>query len=207
MRGLLLAATVLLAALVAFASPLGELLVAWLAPGEEPVVLTARPRCPAGLPEDPWWRSVGGELGRWIEATRTVTRDPARAGELQDESLGKTTGRAEATLAAFFELRAAPRVAPPAAEVVVEVTDVRFCPGAPAVWEVSWSESQVGAARPTPWRAVVRVEELRIPEDYPPEIHLEHPEGFHITDFDWGRVPGVSRAVRPVPLTLEEQTP
>jgi len=207
MRGLLLAATVLLAALVAFASPLGELLVGLVAPQSEPLVLGSEPRCSPGLPEDPWWRSVGGELARWIEATRTVRTEPARAARLQYEGLRRTTGPAEATLAAFFELRAAPRLAPPPAEVAVEVTDVRFCPGASPVWELSWSETDGPAARPTRWRAVLRVEEIRIPEDYPPEIHIEHPEGFFITDFDWGRVPGDPGAVQPVPLTLEEQTP
>lgn len=208
MRGLLLVATVLLAALVAFASPLGELLVGLVAPGQPPLVLGVAPRCGPGLPEDPWWRSVGDELARWIEASRTVVgTEPARAGKRQDESLRRTIGRAEATLAAFLELRDAPRLAPPRAAVAVEVTDVRFCPGAPTVWEVARSETRGAEAHPTRWRAVVGVEEIRIPADYPPETHLEYPEGFFITDFDWGRVPGDPRAVQPVPLTLEEQTP
>jgi type IV secretory pathway TrbF-like protein len=207
MRGLLLMATVLLAAVVALASPLGELLLGWLGPGVGPLVLGPEPRCRAGLPEDPWWRSVGGELGHWIEDARTVSPDPARAARLEAESLRIATARAEATLAAYFELRDAPRLAPPPAEVEVTVTDVRFCPGAPPVWEVAWTETRGRGSEPTRWRAALRVEEIRIPADYPPETHLDHPEGFLIIDFDWGRVPGVSRAVQPVPLTLEEQTP
>lgn len=204
MREVLLAATVLLAALVAFASPLGELLVGLVAPAQPPLVLGVAPRCGPGLPEDPWWRSVGDELARWIEATRTVTTEPARAVRLRAESLRLTTGRAEATLAAFLELRDAPRLAPPRAAVAVEVTDVRFCRGAPTVWEVAWSETRGAEAHPTRWRAVVGVEEIRIPADYPPETHLEYPEGFFITDFDWGRVPTDPGAGRPAPATLEE---
>ena len=211
MRGVLLAATVLLAALVAFASPLGELLVGLFAPGQPPLVLTNGPRCRPGLPEDPWWRWVGGQLGVWIEASRTVTADPIRASELRARSLGRTLDPARSTLAAFFELRRSPRQAPPPAQWQVEVTDVRFCPGAPPVWEVSWSETPGPGAQsphhPTAWRAVLRVEEIRIPAEHPPEIHLEQPEGFFITDFDWGRVPTDPGAGRPAPHPSEEQQP
>jgi type IV secretory pathway TrbF-like protein len=207
MRRVLLAVTVLLALVVAFASPLGELAVSLLAPTEPPVVLEPEPRCPPRLPEDPWWRSVGQQLGSWIEDARTVTAEPARAARLEAESLRMVRPQAEATLSAYFELRDAPRLAPPPAEVEAHVTDVGFCPGVPPVWEVAWTETRGMGAHPVRWRAVLRVEEIRIPEDYPPETHLEHPEGFLITDFDWGPVPTDPGAGRPAPPTLEEQTP
>ena len=215
MRGVLLAVTVLLAVLVAFASPLGELLVELASSGPAPLVLTNEPRCSPGLPEDPWWRWVGGQLGVWIETARTVTADPIRASGLRARSLGRTVDPARSTLGAVFELRQAPqtdapRLAPPPAERHVEVMDVRFCPGAPPVWEVSWSETAGPGSRslprPTRWRAVLRVEEIRIPAEHPPEAHFEHPEGFFITDFDWGRVPTDPGAGGPAPSQSEEQS-
>jgi len=192
-RYVLLAATLLLVGLAFLASPASDALFSLWATPQAPLVVGDDRRC-GPVPEDPWMASLADSLAAWIEAARTVPPDPHRTPVLREASLALTAARAEATLAAFFELRARERLAPPPSAFSVRDVQVRFCPEFPPVWQLAWMEGSPSGPL-EPWRAVVRVEELPLEA----EVHLTHPQGFLITDFDWGRQPQDPGAGRPAP--------
>lgn len=201
MRVALLVATVLLAALVLLALPVAERLARHFEPpAPPPLAVEQERRCGAALPVDPWLRSLGDVLEEWIVWVRTVATDRQVAAELAREASRLTTGTAEVTLLAYLELRAAQRLSPGLRPVRLEDVSSTFCLGPWPTWELSWTEIEAdgqGGSQATRWLGVVRTEELPLS----PEIHLEHPEGFLITDFDWGRVPGSAGAARTAPPT------
>lgn len=203
-RAGLFAVTVVLALLVTLASPVGEEVVRLLTPEPEPVSAAMPLSCPPGPWGEHWWRPLGwGRVGdclaTWIHSARTQSPDPDRAARLGQAALRRTTGVALATLATTLELRRAPRLGPPPAEVNVRITRVRYCPGARPLWELLWAEGEALE----PWRAVVEIEGVGV-ED--PQAGLLGAGRFLITEFDWGRVPEPPGADLPH-LTDEEMDP
>lgn len=194
MRWVLFGATVVLAALVVVASPLGRILDPVVDPDGKPLSLALERRCSEKLPVDPWRRSFAERLEHWLKAVRGSSGAP-RGGEGDTraaESLRLTGGAARATLEAFYLLEATQPASPPGRPVGVEDVRVHFCPGPQPLWEIRWQEGS-GPTEPERWLALLAIEEL----DVSAETHLAHPEGFVVTDFDWGRDPTDPGAAAP----------
>lgn len=138
----------------------------------------------------PGERQVRGEIGRFVEVTRTVLTDPVAQNWMIDRSYAFTRGAARTYVDGYFSV---PQNNPhllgrEMVRIVARVT-VRREAGTSDRWKVRWEEYEIpirgGEARVRPWEGTLRT--TIIPPANEDQL-MTNWLGLYVTDLSWGPV-------------------
>ena len=133
-------------------------------------------------------RQVRGEIGRFVEAMRTVLTDPVAQNWMIDRSYAFTRGEARTYVDGYFSV---PQNNPhllgrEMIRIVARVT-VRREAGTSDRWKVRWEEYEIpirgGEARVRPWEGTLRT--TLIPPENEDQL-MTNWLGMYVTDLSWG---------------------
>lgn len=133
-------------------------------------------------------RQVRGEIGRFVEAMRTVLTDPVAQNWMIDRSYTFTRGTARTYVDGYFSVpRNNPHVLGREMIRLVSRVTVRRQAGTTDRWNVRWDEYEIpirgGAAIVRPWEGTLRTT-LIPPEDE--DQLMSNWLGLYVTDVSWG---------------------
>lgn len=133
-------------------------------------------------------RQVRGEIGRFVEAMRTVLTDPVAQNWMIDRSYAFTRGAARRYVDGYFSVpRHNPHVLGREMIRLVSQVTVRRQAGTSDRWKVRWDEYEIpirgGAAIVRPWEGTLRTA-LIPPEDA--DQLMSNWLGLYVTDVSWG---------------------
>ncbi len=133
-------------------------------------------------------RQVRGEIGRFVEAVRTVVSDPVAQNWMIDRSYTFTRGNARTYVDGYFSVaRNNPHVLGRDMIRLVARVTVRREAGTTDRWKVRWEEYEIpirgGEAIVRPWEGTLRTTVIP-PEDE--DQLMANWLGLYVTDLSWG---------------------